>query len=188
MPGEGTQDSAHMRRGFDHLDDSSPFRAEPAYDPHQGGWMTNEMREHLKILQAGTVNEVVIHQAGEEDAPKLRERGFVNDVATQCLLLGGPLGSDPMEGGDSSGHETQRMSPEIHGQDAATVAGSCPGSWGSSASTMDCCDVDPLGSGEGGRKEKAPSSHLVRMSRPISWMQRKWVPLWDDQGGEDAEG
>ena len=171
-----------MRQGFGALDDSSPFMAEPTYDPQHGGWMTNEMRVHLKILQTGTVNQVDLHQLEEEHAPKSEEHGFVNDAAIQCTLLGGPLGSDPIEGHDASRHGIHQTSPEIHGQDAVMDEGSYQRSQGSTASPMDSCDLDPSMSSEGGRKEQASSCHLARMSRPISWTQRKWLPFPDDRG------
>ena len=113
-PGEVTQESAQM---------SGEVKQESAQESEatqNGGWMTDEMRVHLGILQTGTINEVGRHRFGEKDVPELEERGFVNDVATQCRLLGGPLGSNPVEGGDSSGHKTQRKCPEIPGRALAT--------------------------------------------------------------------
>ena len=211
-----------MSKGFDDLDDSSPFMVEPTYDPQHGGWMTNEMRVHLKILQTGTVNQVDLSPTQEECAPRSEDdalapamapqlyeelpcnwatdesvddtiprtepddqsaaHGVGKEAAIQCTLLGDPLGYDPIEGSNTLGYAIQ-TGFGIHRQDPLMYDGSCPGSQASTASLIDKCDLDPLTSCELGRAELAHSCHLVRLSQPITWAQRKWPPFPDDQGG-----
>ena len=181
VPGERTQENDHMRRGFDALEDSSPFMVEPTYDPKYGGWMTNEMRAHLKFLQTGTVNQVDLHRLKEEQASASTEYGPVKDAAVQCMLLGGPLGSDPVDE-PCPRDEMRRVDPMTPDQDAAKDELSEQGSQGNMTISADDCDIDPAALSGDGHHEQTPSGRLVRMSRPIGWMQRKWLPFPDARG------
>ena len=68
LSGKPTHKRGIMGGGFDDMDDSSPFLAEPTYDLRYGGRLTNEMRAHLKILQAATDDQVDIRKQAGEDA------------------------------------------------------------------------------------------------------------------------
>ena len=222
VPGERTNDSDNMDNGFDDMDDSSPFLAEPTYDPQHGGWLTKEMRVHLKILQTGTANQVDLHQGKEEDIPSLRPDmraiaaapqlpgeqscgwkakefseedvplmefdaqlpvpGSSRNVAIQCTLLGDPLEHDPTEWPSVAGKGTQQQDSDIGDFDAPTNDASCQGDHESTASPTAPKDVAPLTASDWGLGELAQPCHLVRLSYPIAWSQRKWLPSPEKQG------
>ena len=214
MPGELTQESDNMDKGFDDMDDSSPFLAEPTYDPQHGGWLTKEMRVHLKILQTGTANQVDLHQdnpsllnadrrtptvvpqppeelsggwtAGEilvDDVPKMKMDDplpapkYSSNAAIQCTLLVDPTEQVPVEWPGVAGTGIQQQEAGIGVCDAPMENASYKGDEGSMApSSKDPKDLAPLTESDWEMGELAQSCHLVRLTRPIVWSQRKWMP------------
>ena len=199
-----------MGGGFDDMDDSSPFLAEPAYDPRYGGWLTNEMRARLKILQTGTDDQVDIQKHAGEDASMsdcgttaeapipgpwgqmlidwmedgaaedvtpmtvsgdvLKAKVATSEAAVQCALLGESLQHDTHEWSEDSESGGQHY-------DAPENRGPHLWGWGGLASSSGPTEPDaPLADGDE-PLGIAHSSHLVRLSRPIVWAQRKWLPL-----------
>ena len=223
VSGELTHDSTNMGAGFDDMDDSSPFLVEPTYDPQRGGWITKEMRAHLKILQTGTVNQVDLLKLKEEDisssdddareiakAPQLQTKTLRDSkidksledavletepddrlaaqkigkaVAIQCTLLGDPLENDPPDWPNALGAGIQQRDSGICDSDAPKCTESCPGDQTSMASLTDHSYFDPLTTSGVGQEELAPSRHLVRLSNPIAWAQRKWLPFQTENDG-----
>ena len=218
VPGEPTHDSDNMGNGFDDMDDSSPFLAEPTYDPQHGGWLTKEMRAHLKILQTGTANQVDLHQVKEEDIPPLnadkraiavvpqpklpgeQSCGWMTEelseedalkmelddqlpvpksnrnVAIQCMLLGDPLEHDPIEWPRVVGKGTQQQGSGAGDVDAPTNDAPCQGDQECTTSFTEPNGTAPLTESDWGLGELAQSCNLVRLSHPIVWSQRKWLP------------
>ena len=218
MPGELTHDSDNMGNGFDDMDDSSPFLAEPTYDPQHGGWLTKEMRVHLKILQTGTANQVDLHQVKEEDNPsafkadkrtpavapqppeerpggwtaeeiseedvpkmemddQLPVPKYSSSVAIQCTLLEDPTEQVPVEWPGVAGTGIQQQESGIGVCDAPMKNASYQGDKGGTASSYkDPKDMAPLTESDWELGELAQSCHLVRLTRPIVWSQRKWLP------------
>ena len=195
MPGELTHDSDNMGKGFEDMDDASPFLAEPTYDPRYGGWLSKEMRAHLKILQTGTAEQVDLSPVREENPPlvhagesatestprltgeqsdgtaggeplvdvlstmeiddQLPAMENNKDMAIQCTLIGDPLERAPPDA----------SFPRVHADVAPTTN---PGG------------LVPSTVSDGEWEELARSCHLIRLSRPIAWSQREWLPFQEE--------
>ena len=205
-----------MPRGFDAMEDTSPFMTEPAYDSQRGRWMTNEMRVHLKILQTGTVNQVDLDQVKDEsdlqpeDAPEAMTSqpqtdpkcdwaftgahgdiggmgpkdpssltGFRVDAAIQCTLLRDPPGHDRGHGSNDVCAWTHEEGFEPQEQYVPMDSGTDGEQQEGFASRSDGSNRDPLACDGDGHAELSPSGHLVRLSRPIAWSQRRWLPFPD---------
>ena len=98
------------------------------------------------------------------------------NVAIQCTLLGDPLERDPIEWPKVVGTGIQQQDSGAGDFDAPTNDASYQGDKESTASLTDPKDLAPLTASDWGLGELAQSCHLVRLSHPIVWSQRKWLP------------
>ena len=197
-----------MCGGFDDLDDSSRFMVEPTYDLRYGWRLTNEMRVRLKIIQTGSEDQVdTREQDGEnvstsdlgtttsapehwqtepmlidwsddeviehavpmletDDVPNIKVTS--SEVAVQCELLGGPLGwSEAAEPWGRNRDAPREL--EIH-------------KWEQGEGTSESGQNEPAAplAQEDGPLGIVHSCHLVRMSQPIAWAQREWLPQQEE--------
>ena len=118
----------------------------------------------------------------EEDAPKMEMDDQLpvpkcsSSVAIQCTLLEDPPEQVPIEWPGVAGTRIQQQDSGIGVCDAPVNNASYQGDEGGTASPKDPKDMAPLTASDWGLGELAQSCHLVRLTRPIVWSQRKWLP------------
>ena len=192
MPGELTHDSDNMGKGFEDMDDASPFLAEPTYDPRYGGWLSKEMRAHLKILQTGTAEQVDLRPGLEENPPPVHAGESAAESTPQLTgeQSGGTAEGEPLVDVLSAMKIDDHLSAMKNKKDVATQCmligdplervlpvASFPRGRADADPTNDPGVLVPSTVSDGDLEELARSCNLIRLSRSIAWSQREWLPF-----------